>query len=94
MPSILERAGEIWNRLSEGPTQLPTRLAFAPDHVKGGPSFEAFQPNQQYFQVRINEMYLRSSRQWFSQYDPMVFIVSEFTYDKRVEALPFWSAHR
>ena len=48
-----------------------------------------FQSDQHYFQVRINEMYLKYSRNWFSRYDPMVFVVSEFTYDKKAEAVPF-----
>lgn len=90
MPSIIERARNIWDLLRQGPAQLPTRASLPHDHVDDGRMAQAaFQPDQHYFQVRINEMYLKYSREWFNKYDPMVFVVSEFTYDKKVEAVPF-----
>jgi hypothetical protein len=39
--------------------------------------------------VRINQLFLAASRQWFVQYDPLVFVVSEFTYNTAVTTVPF-----
>jgi hypothetical protein len=90
MPTLAERCQEIWNRVKASPTEQPSRITIPAGHVESSAAPSAdFQPNEHYFQVRVNELYLTNSRQWFSTYDPMVFVVSEFTYDKRVEVVPF-----
>jgi len=90
MPSILERCQTIWDYIRQGQTQLPSTVAIPHDHVATEERLGVlFQSDEHYFQVRLNEMYLTHDRQWFSIYAPMVFIVSEFIYDKREEAVPF-----
>ena len=60
------------------------------DDIKiGQPSPAPFAADEDYFQVRVNELYLTNSRQWFSAVDPVVFVVSEFIYDKAEQAIPF-----
>lgn len=91
MKSLVEQWGNIWERISKSPTQLPSRVVIHRDHVDEGEKLgtAAIQPPEHYFQVRINEMYLTYSRQWFSKYDPMVFVVSEFIYNKKTETVPY-----
>ena len=37
----------------------------------------------------INEMFLVNAREWWNEYDPMVLVVSEFTYDGKRVVVPF-----
>jgi hypothetical protein len=49
----------------------------------------AFVPDEHYFQVRVNEMFLVNQREWFKDYDPIAFVTTEFLYQDQSEALPF-----
>lgn len=51
--------------------------------------FAPFQANSDYFQVRINEMFLSSKGGWFAQYVPVVTTISEFCYDGDEHVAPF-----
>jgi hypothetical protein len=88
--SIATEARAIWDRLRSSPTVLPSRVKIPLDRVLPGltkPDF--FTPDSHYFQVRINEMFLSTQREWFTRVDPMVFILTEFTYDKTEHSVPF-----
>ncbi len=90
MPSLGERCGAIWQRVRSSPAQLPTPVAIPRDHVEGAESMgPAFAKDQDYFQVRFNQVFLTDRRQWWSEYDPMALAVTEFIYDKSVQAVPF-----
>ena len=81
----------LWEQIQKSSTKTPTRLKIPntrSDHHQNTPN-QPFQPNQQYFQIRINELYLSTSRKWFSEYDPLVFAATEFIYDKKAETVPF-----
>lgn len=86
---------DLWKGITErvvtSQRQLPSALAISPSHVinQEAQLSTPFVPDEHYFQVRINEMYLTTSRQWFSSIEPMVFVVSEFTYDKKEQTVPF-----
>ena len=49
----------------------------------------SLQSDQHYFQIRINELFLKNKRNWYKEYAPMVFVVLEFTYDGKEESVPF-----
>ncbi|VVB92341.1 Uncharacterised protein [uncultured archaeon] len=90
MKSLTERWVNIWNSIRQSKAQMPTRVAIPTDHIDEGERLrKAFKPNENYFEVRVNEMYLAYSREWFNKFDPMVFVVSEFVYGKDVETVPF-----
>jgi hypothetical protein len=81
---------DLWNSLKGTPMQIPIRADISLDHVVNyKPDQTSFLADQHYFQVYINEMYLTNEREWFKVYDPMVFVVSEFIYDKKIETVPF-----
>lgn len=87
--SVLERSRDVLRWAQGSATQQPSRIAIDLDHVlDGAETGESFRPDEHYFQVRVNEMFLASSRQWFARFDPMVLVVSEFIYDKKVQAVP------
>lgn len=90
MATLAERCSNIWNSIRQSPGQIPSGVTIPSNQVEeeNRPS-TVFKPNKHYFQVRVNEMYLSFSREWFARYDPMVFAVSEFVYDKKKEAIPF-----
>jgi hypothetical protein len=89
--SLSERWRGLWDDVRRGETRMPTRVTIAADRVAwpADEPGEAFQPNEHYFMVRVNELYLAYSREWFATFDPMVLVVSEFTYDKSELAVPF-----
>ena len=73
----------LWEQIQRSSTTPPTRLKIPNTRSDlQTTTTQPFQPNQQYFQIRINELYLSTSRKWFSEYDPLVFAATEFIYDK------------
>src|SRR5262249_23437968 len=83
----------LWNTISNqiisSPRHTPSAITIPTDHVDQAASLGGtFLPNQHYFQVRINELFLTNAREWFSTIDPMVFIVSEFLYDRQEQEVP------
>lgn len=72
------------------PTQLPTRINIPIENVspkeKVGVTFKS---EKYYFQVRINELFLKDKRTWYKEFAPMVFVVSQYTYDGKEETVPF-----
>ena len=90
MSSLREKWTNIWTSIRQTPAKIPARVTIRPSQVDRGASMGgAFEPKAHYFQVRVNEMFLTAGREWLTRYDPMVFVVSEFTYDKKVETVPF-----
>lgn len=88
--SFASEARALWDRLQKSPTVLPSRVKIPDQRVlPRGASSELFAPDSSYFQVRINEMFLSNQRQWFTKVDPMVFVLTEFTYDKAEQSVPF-----
>jgi hypothetical protein len=87
--SILDRCQALFQTARKGETRLPSRVSIPSSHVdepeRLGPPLE---PDRHYFQVRVNEMFLSHARQWYAQYDPLVFVGSEFIYDKAETAVP------
>lgn len=90
MDSISDRCGAIWQRVRSSPAQLPAQVAIPRSHVADGSSMgSAFTKDQDYFQIRFNQVFLSDRRKWWSEYDPMALAVTEFIYDKSMQAVPF-----
>jgi len=80
----------VWARLRASPAQAPLRLRIPDGNVVDAPWVgTSLSPRDQYFQVRVNTLFLADRRRWFSVVDPMVLVVSEFTYDKEKHGVPF-----
>jgi hypothetical protein len=90
MTALTDRCGAIWQRVRASPVKLPVPVVIPGDHVAGAePLVSAFVKDHDYFQVRFNQIFLSDRRQWWSDYEPMAFAVTEFIYDKSVQVVPF-----
>jgi hypothetical protein len=80
----------ITDRVVTSPRESPSALTIPAGHVEPATHLGVpFEPDEHYFQVRINEMYLTNKREWFSAIDPLVFVVSEFTYNNQELTVPY-----
>ena len=90
MPTLAARVQAIWDRLQRSPAQSPSWVPIPQERVDEPANLgSALQANKQYFRIRVNEIYLTYQRQWFAQYDPMVLVVSEFSYAGQQTVVPF-----
>jgi hypothetical protein len=93
MPNIMDLFGKVWDAVRQGEAELRFTARIPTDQIRNDnePPGVSFEREKHYFQMRVNELYLHTTRQWATTYDPMVFFVSEFDYrgkDKRI-ATPF-----
>jgi hypothetical protein len=88
----------LWKTVTDGISQhvvqskrqLPSTVRIPDDHVEQKDQLgQPFERDQHYFNVVINEMFLADARKWFTLIDPLVFVVSEFTYNKKNLEVPF-----
>jgi hypothetical protein len=90
MPAFIDFFTRIAKQIRESPREQPTAIQIPPDHCDlPDAQITPFVSNDHYFQVRVNELYLRTSRQWFKEIDPLVFVVSEFIYKAEMRSMPF-----
>lgn len=73
---------EFITALPGSPYALPTFLRIPDSNIEGergvpGP----FEAKKHYFTIRVNEMYIHQSRKWFSELEPMVVCLTEYSYD-------------
>src|ERR1035438_4738085 len=84
--TLQERCEKLWQQFKQSPARPFLRLAI-PATKTDKPERGEFKPDQHYFVVRVNEMFLAYDRQWFRSYLPMVTVVSEFQYDRKSKRL-------
>lgn len=81
---------KLIDKAKNSPAKLPTRINIPIENVSQKDKIGVpLQSDQHYFQIRINELFLKNKRNWYREYAPMVFVVSEFTYDGKEETVPF-----
>jgi hypothetical protein len=89
MATMTNRWAAVWDKLSGSPAEVKRSILIPPANVTGGGlAHDRFEAGNHYFAVQLNEMYLSTSRQWFSVYDPMAIVVTEFTYDGERKVVP------
>jgi hypothetical protein len=87
----------IWdtinNKILNSRREPPSPVKILRDHIdenENGQLNVKFVKDESYFQVVINEMYLRNQRQWLSKIDPIVYVYAEFIYGgDKSHAVPF-----
>jgi hypothetical protein len=88
--SLLGRAKTLFDAVRETPARVPEHVSLAPNCVDDlGKLGAAFTKDNCYFQVRVNEMFLASEREWLRTYYPMALFGSEFIYDSKETEIPF-----
>jgi hypothetical protein len=84
------RWANIWNYLEGRPAEIKRSIVIPSNRViDSGSIAPQFAPKKHYFAVVINEMFLAKTGQWWSEYDPMAFVVSEFSYNGKRRTVPF-----
>lgn len=86
---LIERCRALWDWIKREQARPPARAFIPRDRVRPPKDSTHIEPGKHYFQVRINELFLKDKRRWTRDYDPMVVVLSEFNYDRQTEALPF-----
>lgn len=90
MPSFGDRLGALATSIRQGNAPVATWLRVPDDHLIGAAAHaEPFVPDGHYFVLRVHQAYLAAARQWFARYDPMLFALTEFTYDGGRTREPF-----
>jgi hypothetical protein len=81
---------DLFKRLAESPATLP-HFIHIPNENTDDPAGLAglFEPQQHYFTVRVNEMFLLESRKWFKEIEPMVVCLSSYIYGEQEIDNPF-----
>lgn len=88
--NFLERCKNVFESVRKTSARIPTRVAVPEKRVdKPGKLGTKLAKDGHYFQVRVNEMFLANEREWFRTYYPMVFVASEFLYDRGETEIPF-----
>jgi hypothetical protein len=81
---------KIIEMAQNSPTQLPARINIPVDHItpndKLGIPFEC---EKHYFQIKVNELFLKDRRHWYRDITPVVFVVSQYNYGGSIETVPF-----
>ena len=88
MPELRDWWEDLWGKVKHSPAILPTHHPIPAGHVdkKEG---EPFRRDQHYFVVRVNQIFLKYNRQFWTTYAPMALFVSEFDYDEDAKVVPF-----
>lgn len=90
MASIGELFGSIFKTIRERPREQPSTFAIPNDQTDLPSSLKTpFARNEHYFQIRVNQLYLKLSRKWLNEIDPLVVVASEFTYDGKNTTVPY-----
>jgi hypothetical protein len=90
MTSII-KLWETIDKVVNGQRVQPSAVIIPQTNVlgRGAEMAEPFEVNKDYFEVRINQLFLKNERKWLTQIDPMVFVVSEFLYNKKNQIVPY-----
>ncbi len=90
----MTKIAKIWNTITNNilvsqaipPSVVTIPAANVDCHADLEKPFEAY---NDYFQVTINQLFLKNGREWLTNIDPMVFVVSEFSYDRKMQEVPY-----
>lgn len=88
--------GNFWKTIEtnviNSPRQPPSILTIPRDHVDRNQDRSlnfSLKKDLHYFTVMVNEMFLSQDRKWFNEIEPVVYVVSEFTYGGQRQVAPF-----
>jgi hypothetical protein len=89
MTDFFDQIERVWDTIKRGQAPLPMIAAIAPDKCSpDGAAGAWIRRDEAYFTLRVNEMHLSANRQWYSVYDPLVLVVTEFNHGNRRVTVP------
>lgn len=81
---------DLFKSLAGSPASLPNLFHIPVVNIDKREELDGvFEPNQHYFTVRVNEMFLSQSRKWFKEIEPMVVCVTSYIYGEQEIDNPF-----
>lgn len=80
---------DIWNKLKGADSFRVAHFEIPFSQTDNPTASQPVQPKEEYFEVLVNELYLSYKRKWFKEYDPVVYVVSEFIYERQRQVVPF-----
>jgi hypothetical protein len=81
---------DFFRKLVSSPTVLPHYFKIPNENTADPAALEgSFETRNHYFSLRVNEMYLKESRKWFSRIEPMVISITEYMYNQQFVSNPF-----
>jgi hypothetical protein len=95
MISFSELWGKITDNIINSEREQPTAVHIPPENVdpdmpeRKAQMARQFEGHKDYFLVRVNQLFLQHDREWFTQVDPMVIVVSEFQYKGKQQTVPY-----
>ncbi|MBP2316820.1 hypothetical protein [Azospirillum soli] len=89
MPTLADRIKTLFDTIGAGKMPVPETLVIPPKQCEPVTSagYEIRQ-NHDYFQFKIDEIFLASGREWWATYDPMVVVLINFLYNDKMIAVP------
>ncbi len=89
LPTLGDWWKEFWGKVQHSPTILPTRHAVPADHTTTAAG-QNFKRDQHYFVVKVNQIFLKYGREYWTTYAPMALVVTEFDYNGEDTVVPFF----
>lgn len=81
---------DLFESWASSPTMLPHLKRIPNSNTDDPEGLEGlFEPQQHYFTVRVNEMFLSDQRKWMREIEPMVFCLSTYIYGEQEIDNPF-----
>jgi hypothetical protein len=89
MTDFFDQIERVWDTIKSGHAPLPIVAAIAPERCSpDGAAGVWIRRDESYFTLRVNEMHLSANRQWYSVYDPLVLVVTEFNHGNQRVTVP------
>ncbi len=81
---------DLFKSWASSPAVLPHLKRIPNNNTDDPESLDGlFEPQQHYFTVRVNEMFLSDKRKWFKEIEPMVFCLTTYIYGDQEIDNPF-----
>lgn len=88
MASLGERCSDLFDALRRSQPSPASAVEVPAGNVDGLDTTPLVR-DKRYFLVCVNEMYLDYARLWTKKYDPVVFVLTEFSYGGAAQTVPF-----
>jgi hypothetical protein len=87
---LVDRANSLFRSAQSSPSQPSHFFQIPADHTDASDRERGtLAADKNYFEVRLNELYLTNKRQWFIEHDPMAIALTEYRYAGQSAVVPF-----
>lgn len=88
--ALLSAITEIWNKATHSRSVIFPSFRI-PDcrNLDNNTETDPFKANEAYFEIRLSEQFLKDKREYWSEYNPLTIVLTEFIYDNDRKNFPF-----